>query len=126
MEIVKGRGLEYGQIVKVYKNLNRDCFSIQDSRTGLVVAYASTVTVRNVVFRVQDGGRKKTIEINRRSVHAYLQGEFIAADEDMPVQTNRVGYYNPFKTETFIDEGTREIIRTTPLAHCQNHRVHFE
>lgn len=126
MEIVKGRKIEVGQIVNVYKNLNRNCFSIQDPKTGLVIAYASTVTLKNVIYRVQTAGRKKTIEQNRRSVHAYIRGNFVASDQAVPDRARRIGYYNPFKTETFIDEETGESITSSLLAHCQDKRIYFE
>lgn len=125
MDFVKGRTLENGQPVQVYKNLNRDCFSIQDKKTKLVVAYADTVTVRNANFVISEAGRQRAIRDNRRNVHAYVQGEFFISDQDIPLEAVKVGYYNPFKTDKFINEDTNEVIEQSYLVHCQESRVHY-
>jgi hypothetical protein len=122
---VKGRLLHYGQTVQVYKNLNRDCFSIRDKKTGLVIAYASSVTLREAKFKVSAAGRLRVIRSGIRSVHGYVEGEFEAADLATPSSLVNTAYYNPFKTEHFINEVTKEIVIQTVVAHCHASRVRF-
>lgn len=54
----------------VYRNLNRGGFSIRDRSTGRVAAYAETVVLVGVRFRVQPAGRRK-------NVHAGAAGDLV-------------------------------------------------
>jgi hypothetical protein len=121
---VKDRQLVKGQIVQVYRNLNRDCFSIRDKKTGLVVAYCNTATIQNAKFVVSATGHARVLKTGVRSVHAYIEGAFLSAGEEKKEHYQR-GYYNPFKTDQFIHEDTGEPIEFAKIAHCQDTRVYF-
>ncbi|GGG18214.1 hypothetical protein [Paenibacillus abyssi] len=126
MNCIKGRSLHPGDRVQVYLNLNKgSCFSIRRKKTGLVLAYADSVTIQNAEFKVSSKGRARVIASGVRAVHAYVEGEFLAADGPAPPHVVNVGYYNPFKTEYFIDECTKERVERSQTAHCQNRRVYF-
>jgi hypothetical protein len=122
--LVKDRILNPGQLVQVYRNLNRDCYSIRDKRTGLVVAYCSSATLSDARFVVSGTGRARVLKTGVRSVHAYIEGPFVSA-EGTKDAFSKVGYYNPFVTETFIDEQTSLPITNSKIAHCQDTRVYF-
>ena len=126
VEIVKGRPLVPGQIIHVYKNLNRDCFSLRDKQSGLVVAYADNVTLANVKFYVSQAGRERVIERKVRSVHGWVIGEFVSANTNRPDVIDAIGYYNPYQTSNFINESSKEIIYSSPLAYCSSGRVFYQ
>jgi hypothetical protein len=99
---VKGRQLLIGQKVKVYFNLHKQCFSIKDIKTGLVVAHASELTLRDCSFKVSESGRQRVLREKRKNVHAYVVGTFVW---DM-AQTNLDNHalYNPYKYSSFVNE----------------------
>lgn len=125
MEFLNNCPISIGQKVMVYKNLNRNCFSIKDPKLGRVIGYAMSVTLRNSIFRVSMAGRNRVLRDRRRNVHAVVVGEFVCVDESIPAAANRVAYYNPYLTETFIDEHTKEPLSKAAIAHCQEKRVYF-
>lgn len=98
----KGRNVEIGQKVDVYRNLHTDNgYSIRCSKTGLVLAHCSTVTLKNAKFVVSESGRQKTIEQKRKRVHAYVRGELAAVNEALPKDFEKV-VYNPYYTPFFL------------------------
>lgn len=118
MQIVKDRQLEPGQRVHVYYNLHQGGYSIKDKKTGLVVAYASNVLISKCVFKVSESGRRKTVEERRKRVHAFVEGDFIQADESHDIQHMDKVYYNPYQTASFtvVDDGSHVI--KSPLVYC--------
>ncbi|WP_145949581.1 hypothetical protein [Paenibacillus sp. Y412MC10] len=124
MELVKGRTLEAGDLVHIYKNLNRDCFSIKNKKTGLVVAYVQSATLKDAKFHVSKSGRQRVLDKQVRSVHAWVEGIFIAGDHPKPVRVSKVIYYNPYRTETFIFEESGQAVLAASYAHCENNRVY--
>jgi hypothetical protein len=100
----KGRTVEKGQKIDVYRNLHHGGFSIRDSKTKQVLAHADSVRMRGaVVFKVNEKGRQKTIEERRKRVHAYVQGYFVSADEPKPADMDKVIIYDPYLTPLFKD-----------------------
>ncbi|MGF7036075.1 hypothetical protein J2T17_007126 [Paenibacillus mucilaginosus] len=125
MKLVKDRQLQEGEIVQVYQNLNRDCFSIRSKKSGLVLAYAETVTLRNASYKVSERSRQRVLSSRVRNVHAFVEGEFVTADSPTPAGVGQIAYYNPYTTDHFYNEQTRQPVRYTEIAHCQEKRVHF-
>lgn len=105
-ESKEGRTLTKGQRVHVFFNLHKGGYSIKDKKTGLVVAYADTVLLENCIFRVQQGGRQKTIAEKRKRVHAIVEGDFVRAGRpEATIKMEKV-YYNPYTTEEFTSTVT--------------------
>ncbi|WP_240416543.1 hypothetical protein [Paenibacillus periandrae] len=126
MEIVKERTLNEGDVVQIYKNLNRDCFSVKNKTSGLVVAYVQTATIRIAKFHVSKKGRQRVLDKKVRSVHAWVEGFFVAGESEKPSSvTFHTGYYNPYKVDTFINEHTRKTVLTAELAYFANDRVYY-
>ncbi|WP_052947764.1 hypothetical protein [Aneurinibacillus tyrosinisolvens] len=126
MELIKDRTLVEGQKVRVYVNLNRQgFFSIQDYRTGLVCAYASSVSLKNCSFVVRKAAQTKTRKERVRSVHAFLVGYFMEGNSKRPPEMTRKGYYDPYVCDTLIDEETNQPIGALEYAYCSNKRVYF-
>lgn len=125
MENIKGRELKSGDIVQIYKNLNRDCFSIRSKATGLVLGYCQTALIADARYVVSEKSRQRVLERQVRSVHAFVEGMFLEADQAMP-EGLYTGYYNPYKTATFIDEESGEQLHESLIAYFENTRVYYQ
>ena len=102
MEHVKNRTLFNRQLVHVYYNLHQGGFSIRDKKTGLVVAYAQTLKLENAIFKVSEKGRQHVIREKRKRVHAFVEGEFVWGDHELPELSDyQEVYYNPYITPFF-------------------------
>lgn len=105
-EPYKGRTIEIGQKVDVYRNLHTDNgYSIRDSKTGLVLAHCSTVYLTNATFHISESGRQKTVREKRKRVHAYIRGTLTDYNVTVPGSFKKV-LYNPYFTESFIEAET--------------------
>lgn len=84
-------------IVKVYRNLHKNCFSIQDAKTRKVIAYSNEIKLKNVKFLVSQTGRNRVLKENRKNVHAYVVGEIT----NYVQITNQEVKYNPYLYASF-------------------------
>ena len=90
----------------VYRNLNRGGFSIRDRSTGRVAAYAETVVLVGVRFRVQPAGRRRVLKERRKNVHAGAAGDLVGytrrpldpSDLEGAVEVT----YDPYSAPTFV------------------------
>jgi hypothetical protein len=73
-----------GEVVRVYRNLNHRCWSIQalvrdeqGRRVGWrVVAHARRVRLTGAMFEVQQSGAQRASRQGRKNVHAYVRGTY--------------------------------------------------
>lgn len=100
-----------GTEVEVYRNLHSKCWSIRDRRTGLVVAHAAAVTLRDAEFRVSEGGRQRVLRERRKNVHAVVRGTLMARTSVRYHELPRARY-NPYEAGYFTDAGTGERVDT--------------
>ena len=123
--LVNSKGPRYqinmSKPVKVYWNLHRKCFSVQQD--GLVKAHLNRVYLHDVQFKVSESGRQRVIKEQRKNVHAFAIGimdgnvESAIWDKD-PVKVS----YNPYKYSTFVTEN-EESINAAPLAKLENRQI---
>lgn len=114
----KGRNVETGQKVDVYRNLHTDNgYSIRCSKTGLVLAHCSTVTLKNAKFVVSESGRQKTVEQKRKRVHAYVRGELATINKALPKGFLKV-IYNPYYTPFFMQDKLNIPIKEAEIVYC--------
>lgn len=103
--------------VYVYRNLRRNCLSLQQS--GLIVGYAEAVILQNVEFRVRESGRQRVLREGRKNVHAFAIGMVeqvytipytwvLNADRIFDRDTSCQISYNPYRFPTFFDVETLE------------------
>ncbi|WP_209124441.1 hypothetical protein [Alkalihalobacillus sp. BA299] len=120
MEFFKGRTVKVGQEVDVYRNLHHGGYSIRCSRSKMVLARCDSVRITDCEFRVSEPGRQKVLEFKRKSVHAYIKGIYVAADEALEDHSDmtRVIYYNPYETDLFKDITTNEPIKKMDEVFC--------
>lgn len=95
----KGRRIEYGQRVKVYRNLHKNVYSIADAESGLVLGYCARVTLTDAEFKVSEAGRQRVLREKRKNVHAYVVGTFVAT---AGATQRRAARYNPYEVATFV------------------------
>ena len=62
------------QKVRVYWNLHRNCWSIQDCKSGLVKDHKSWVVLEDAKFVVRKGGQKRVRQEGKKNVHAFAVG----------------------------------------------------
>lgn len=72
----------YGQQVQVYRNLNDDCLSVAHKKDE--VKHAMSVALKDVEFRVQEGGYKRYLREGkkRKNVHAFAAGVLLQCSEE--------------------------------------------
>ena len=97
---------------RVYFNLHRKCWSIQDGGTRRVRSHAEHAVIFGVRFRVSEAGRRRVQRERRKNVHAFATGEaYGALDDGEPMKPNpnvvRVKY-DPYRAGFFfVAEGDR-------------------
>ena len=103
--------------VRVYRNLSRNCWSVQDVKTGKVIAHRPAVTLTQAEFVVRQAGRERVLREGKKYVHAFVVGNMLfdtRAVEGLrrngPLQVG----YNPFKAPTFVTKPFGNPIKTAP------------
>lgn len=94
-----------GKKVMVYYNLHKHVFSV--TYKGLVKSYSDYVKLKDVEFRVRQGGKEKVRDEKRKNVHAFVIGTLVDYKEhpsdDIPQSTgSKVITYNPYKYDSFV------------------------
>ena len=88
--------------VRVYYNLHKKCFSVQDYKTGLVTKHTNQLFLTNALFVVRKSGNERVKSEGKKNVHAFVNGIV----NDKPSNTNsfhnsyRVRY-NPYEMDYF-------------------------
>jgi len=102
-----------GDRVMVYYNLHKHTFSV--TYDGRVITHADYVKLRDVEFRVRQGGREKVIKEKRKNVHSFVIGTLVDyckyPCENLPDEpNNNIVTYNPYKYNTYVMKDTEEPI----------------
>lgn len=102
-----------GKRVMVYYNLHKHTFSI--SLGGKVIMHADLVKLKDVEFRVRQGGKEKVRGEKRKNVHAFVIGnlmdycEFPCENYSAP-HDGLIVTYNPYLNDSFVLKDTDEPI----------------
>jgi hypothetical protein len=93
-----------GTRVRVYWNLHKKTFSIQDTQSGLVIGHSQHVVIEDASFVVRQGGRLKVIETRRKNVHAFVVGKLVSVTAQPQRKAHRLTEltYNPYKYDSFV------------------------
>ena len=62
------------QKVRVYWNLHKNVWSIQDCKSGLVIDHMNDLVLEDAKFVVRKGGQKRVREQGKKNVHAFAMG----------------------------------------------------
>jgi len=119
-----------GQLVQVYKNLNRekqnlpDCWSVKTKVDGKwkVIGYVSEITLEVTLFKVREGGRQKVLEVKQKNVHAWIEGYIKPTNNSLSQHITYVPYAEPH----FFCVSTKQKLTTenTTLVTFRDKRVY--
>jgi hypothetical protein len=101
-----------GEKVMVYYNLHKHTFSIQYQ--GKVIIHADMVKLRDVEFRVRQGGKEKVRVEKSKNVHAFVIGTLVDFCEypcdELYEPNGEIITYNPYRYDSFVIKNTKEPI----------------
>ena len=69
--------------VKVYYNLQKECLSVVDTRTGRLYCHSHRIELKDAKFHVNENGRQKVRREKRKNVHAYVIGKLVNEGEHL-------------------------------------------
>lgn len=92
--------------VEVYRNIRKDCYSIRDKKSGLVVEHTNgPLALENCILKVSKAGRERVLRERRKNIHAVIEGDIL---EVVPELEWTPLTYNPYKYESFVDRETQQ------------------
>lgn len=99
-----GRTIDEKTLVGVHWNAHQQVWSIVQFKSrhsvGLVLGYASEITLRDVTTHIDKSKQKKVIESGTKDRHAFIVG-YIEDLEFMELEKNM--YYKPQAVKDFVD-----------------------
>lgn len=114
--------LKIGDRVDVYRNLRTNNFSVR--KQGIVVQHEDYVLLHNPMFIVSQKGRERVLRDKQKNVHAVVRGSYMGG-EKLSKDTLRQAYYNPYKTEQFVDKESFKEILESKIAYLENGNVYY-
>ena len=99
-----------GKRVRVYWNLHKHTFSIQDTQTGLVIGHSNHIEIEDASFVVRQGGRRKVLETRRKNVHAFVVGKLTSVTDEPKAKVRGLTEltYNPYKYDSFVTKSNNQ------------------
>ena len=96
--------------VRMYWNLHKHIWSVQDCKTGRVIDHVTALTLADAKFVVRPAGREKVRREGKKNVHAFAVGT-VSLDNGFATRSNaRPVTYNPYKNDTFVFADTGESV----------------
>lgn len=90
--------------VEVYRNLHKNCWSIRDRTSKLVIGHAGRVVLKHCRMRVSEAGRQRVLREKRKNVHAWIEGDWTGSC-DLPDNLGDRVSYNPYLGPNFTAGG---------------------
>lgn len=102
-----------GKKVMVYYNLHKHTFSV--TYKNKVIFHADFVKLKDVEFRVRQGGMEKVRKEKSKNVHAFVIGELVDycqyPCDNIPTEpSSTIATYDPYKYDSFVNKVTKEPI----------------
>lgn len=102
-----------GKKVMVYYNLHKHTFSV--TYKGRLISHSDYVKLKDVEFRVRQGGRERVIREKSKNVHSFVIGTLMDycefPCENLPGEpNNNIVTYNPYKYNSYVMKDTEEPI----------------
>lgn len=91
-------------IVRVYRNLTRNCWSVQHKVPGKgwrLLKHCDLITLKNAMPIVYESGRQRVINEGKKYVHAYIVGELW----EFHLRRGFRVEYNPRTCKSFVYRG---------------------
>lgn len=124
----KGRTINEGEEVFVYRNLHNDLWSVRSEATGLVLGHAETVVLLGGCdLLVSETGRQRVLREQKKNVHAGVRGKitFELVPKCLDFLMEQVTY-NPYKYDSFVlVEGEKPIHHTEGVYLSKTKRVYM-
>lgn len=99
----------------IFRNLHHKgvVYSVRNSE-GRTIAHSNSVLIRNAKFVVQPAGLERVRREKKKFVHAGVRGEVVldpieAANIIKNMDQSKTAYYNPYKTDHFVDSGNNKL-----------------
>jgi hypothetical protein len=111
--------IDHERPVRVFKNWKHDCYSIMQD--GVVRASARQVLLHDVQFLVRESGRRRMLELQCKTVHAYAVGRLQAhvhpeQGPDLAGIRGRKAFYDPYRFASFVDRESLQPVREAAQA----------
>lgn len=119
----KGREVKDGCSSKVYYNLHKHTFSVQ--QCGLVVLHSDTVVLSDVEFTVRESGRQRVLMEKRKNVHAFVTG-FLSLEPVYLPSGYREATYNPYLYDSFVDKETEQRINYADKVILKDKKIFYK
>jgi hypothetical protein len=74
-------------------------------------------------FKVSQKGRERVLRDKKKNVHAIVKGTL---SDRLPIGEYREGYYNPYKTETFIDKESGRRLSVADVVVLDNQKIYYK
>ena len=113
------------QKVRVYWNLHKKVWSVQDGKSGLVIDHRQHLTLERARFVVRKGGQKRAREEGRKNVHAFAYGYLRDDMSHLGNHWRRVTY-NPYKHDYFKVQKFSEAYEYKDVDKDMEYAVFFE
>ena len=113
-----------------YWNLHKECVSYKLGSSGRV-SHAAEIWLTDVQFHVLERGRQQVLREKRKNVHSFVIGNVLEAlpstlHADWESFGYRKAYYNPYKTDKWIDAETGDVIEKATTAIIANKTVWYK
>ena len=99
--------------VEVYRNLHKNCWSVRNHVTGIVINHVDNIHLENTTLVVRQGGRKRVLLNKRKNVHAFIKGTVSKCTKTTcPIVSPWIEeiLYDPYKYASFVLKDTEETI----------------
>ena len=99
--------------VRVYWNLHKKCWSVQATKTGLVILHKDKLAIRQAKFVVRKAGQERVRKEGKKNVHAFVVGNISEHQPDLRYMQDFGSeiWYNPYEMDYFEDRDTGEEAR---------------
>ena len=100
-DLLNKTSLANGTLVRVFKNLTRDTWSVQIKtvKGWRVVGYSENIRVNNARTVVSQKGRERVLREKKKYVHAFIEGEW--CDSWELTGFHEIVSYNPYRCGSF-------------------------
>ena len=93
---------------RLYWNLHKKKWSLQDRQTGRVQQHVTAYTMYDAKFVVRPAGQAKVRREGKKNVHAFAVGTGGLRDGIATCLSGRPVTYNPYANDTFVFADTGE------------------
>lgn len=106
--------------VRVYRNLHKRCFSVQDYKTKRVIDRIGSGLILNPIFKVSQAGRDRVVREKRKNVHAFIVGCYEKCNGIIDIASNNLIRitYDPYIHDGFgcYTDGKFKVVKSANYA----------